>query len=360
MRQEIRFCTAPDGVRLAYATAGTGPFIVRVANYFTHLELDWESAVWRHWLEALASDYTLIRYDLRGSGLSDRGVDNLSLDIWVEDLKTVVDKAGLTRFPLIGLCQGGAIAVAFAARYPERVSSLVLYDSYVKGAFADGAPPQTRADAEALARMIEVGWGRDIAAFREVFANLLMPDASPQRARELAELQRCAATPEDACRLWEAFHTIDISEQATRVAAPTLVFHVLGDAMIPFEEGRRLAALIPRARFVPLEGRNHILLETELAWQTFLLEVKLFLEPDTPVTPFHNLTEREREVLNLIAQGLSNDAIAERLMRSPATVRNHITSIFSKLGVKDRAQAIVEAREAGLGRRASSNGADRT
>jgi len=352
MRQEIRFCTAPDGVRLAYATAGTGPPVVRIANWLTHLELDWESPVWRHWLEALAGDYTLLRYDLRGSGLSDRGVDDLSLDTWVEDLKTVVDAAGLERFPVIGLCQGGAIAVAFAARYPERVSSLVLYDSYVRGAYAEGAHPRMREDARALAHMIEVGWGRDVAAFREVFANLLMPGASPEQARELAELQRHAATPEDACRLWEAFHAIDVSDDATRVVVPTLVVHVLGDAMVPFEEGRRLAALIPKARFVPLEGTNHILLKSEPAWGRFLSELRAFL--GVRDEPFPDLTEREHDVLELIAQGLGNDAIAQKLIRSPATVRNHITRIFSKLGVKGRAQAIVKAREAGLGREKTS------
>lgn len=354
MTQEIRFCESFDGTRIAYATAGTGPPLVRVANWLTHLELDWEGPIWSHWFEELSRGRRLVRYDLRGSGLSDRSVDDLSLDAWVRDLEAVVDDLGLERFPLLGLCQGGAIALAYAARNPKRVSRLVLYGAYLQGALADGASPQQECEAETLAGMIEVGWGRDIAAYRQVFADLLMPGASLEEQRWLAELQRRTASPEAAARLWRAFHTIDVHDLAPQVCAPTLVFHVRRDGMVPFEEGRQIASMIPDARFVHLEGENHILLPDEPAWERFSTELHRFLAEDecppaSPGNAFPELTPREREVLDLIAQGMSNTQIAERLCISPKTVRNHITRIFSKLQVSRRAEAIVRAREARFG-----------
>lgn len=357
-RQHIHFCTSFDGTRIAYATAGTGPPLVRVANWVTHLKLDWEGPIWPHWFEELSREHTLVRYDLRGSGLSDRSVDDLSLDAWVRDLETVVDDLGLDQFSMLGLCQGGSTAVAYAARHPERVRRLVLYDTYTHGALVEGQRIFERAKAEVLTQMIKVGWGRRNAAFRKVFVDLLVPEGSKKQQRWLAELQRQSTSPEMAARLWRAFHEIDVRDLAPRVQAPALVFHVKHDAMIPFRMGCRLASLIPDARFVPLDGENHILLPEEPAWNRFVSELRGFLSdegvPASEADGFCELTPREREVLDLVAQGLSNARIAEELFISPKTVRNHVTRIYSKLDVGHRAEAIVQAREAGLGQDGTS------
>ena len=355
MKQHIQFSTTHDGVRIALAKAGDGPPLVRVANWFTHLELDWDSAIWRHWFEALAEGRTLIRYDPRGSGLSDRNVEDFSLDAWISDLEAVVDSVGLRRFPLIGLCQGGVVAVAYAARHPDRVSRLILYDSYVCGAYAEGVEEKVSKQARALSEMIEVGWGRETGAFREIFANLLMPDATKEQLRWIGELQRRSASPKNACRLWNAFNAFDIRAEARKLTMPTLVFHVRGDGLVPFEAGRQLAAMIPNARFVPLEGKNHILLANESAWNVFRKELNDFLKSDEPTEilsakKLSYLTRREREILDGIARGLANAEIARTVGISEKTVRNHITAIFSKLAVEHRSQAIVAARKAGLGR----------
>jgi pimeloyl-ACP methyl ester carboxylesterase/DNA-binding CsgD family transcriptional regulator len=354
MKQRIQFCTSRDGVRIAFAKVGQGPPLVRVNNWFTHLEIDWDSPVWRHWLEAFVERRMLIRYDPRGSGLSDRDAADFSLDAWVADLEAVVDALGLRRFPLVGLCQGGLVAIAYAARHPDRVSRLVLYSSYLHGAYVGGAEDKFTKQAQALSQMIEIGWGREAGAFREVFANLLIPEGGKEQLKWIGELQRRSASPETACRLWNAFHAFDIRAEAANVTTPTLVFHVRGDAMVPFEAGRRLAAMIPNARFVPLESKNHILLPHEKAWAMFRKEFNDFLNSDEqigkiPGGELSDLTEREKELLDCIARGLTNVEIAQRLQISEKTVRNHISNIFAKLGVGHRAQAIVAARKAGFG-----------
>lgn len=353
MKQQIRFCTSSDGVRIAYATSGDGPPLVRVAHWLTHLDYDWESPIWSHWFEELSRGHRLVRYDSRGSGLSDRVVDDISLESWVQDLEMVVDDLGLDQFPLLGFCQGGATAVAYAVRYPERVSRLVLYDGYAHGPFADGAATHEKRQAEALAEMIDVGWGRQTAAFRQVFADLLIPGAGKEQQRWLAELQRRTVSAQTAGRLWRAFNSIDIRDLAPQVKVPTLVLHVRDDSMVPFEYGRQLASLIPDARFVPLEGRNHILMEDDTAWPRFLAEVRGFLGtrlserlPADLEKAVSTLTPREREVLGLVAQGLDNTEIAGRLSIAPKTVRNHVSRIYGKLCVDNRAQAVVLAREA--------------
>lgn len=359
MKQQIRFCKSRDGARIAFATAGEGPPLVRVNNWFTHLELDWDNPVWRHWSQALAERRTLVRYDPRGSGLSDRDVTDFSLDALVSDLEAVVDELKLRRFPLVGLCQGGVIAVAYAARHPERVSRLVLYDSYLHGAFAGEVSEKFAQQARAFAQMIEVGWGRQVGAFREMFANLLMPGGAGTELKWIGDLQRRSASPATACSLWNSFNAFDIRAEAPKVTAPALVFHVRGDAMVPFEAGRRLAAALPNARFVPLEGKNHILRADEPAWPIFKNELNDFLGADehtdehtdeATVGELAALTAREAELLDCIARGLTNPQIAERLHIAEKTVRNHVTRVFSKLGAEHRSQAIVIARKAGLGR----------
>ena len=355
-KQRIRFCHSPDDIRIAYATVGRGPPLVKVANYLTHLEFDWESPVWRHWLDELSTRHQLIRYDERGCGLSDWDVDDFSLEAWITDLESVLEATGLQRFPLLGISQGGAVAVAYAARHPEKVTQLILYGAYARGRLLRSNSPEHVREARTLLDLMRIGWGQDNPAFRQVFTTLLMPEATADQMNWFNELQRRSTSPQNAVRFEEAFFSLDVTELAPKIATPTLVMHARADAMVPFEEGRRLAALIPGSTFVPLEGPNHILLESEPAWGRFLDEVHMFID-ETPTGahlveagPIDALSFREREVLELIASGLGNTEIADRLHVSPHTLRNHITNVFAKLQVETRAKAIVLAREAGLGR----------
>jgi pimeloyl-ACP methyl ester carboxylesterase/DNA-binding winged helix-turn-helix (wHTH) protein len=275
--QRIRFCTASDGARIAYATSGSGPPLVKPANWMTHLEFDWESPVWRHWLRELSREHTLVRYDERGSGLSDRDVTDLSFDAWVRDLETVVDTMRLERFPLLGISQGCAVAIAYAVRHPERVTRLVLYGGYAEGAYKRARTPAQLAEAEFVMRQLPLGWGRDNPAFRLFFAAAFIPEGSLEQMRWFSELQRISTTPEIASRLRDTAANIDVTALAPLVRVPTLVLHAADDAATPFDQGRLLAALVPDVRFVSLESRNHILLEDEPAWERFCEEVGRFL-----------------------------------------------------------------------------------
>ena len=278
--QRIRFCTAPDGVRLAYATSGTGPPLVKPANWMTHLEYDWESPVWRHWLRALSREHTLIRFDERGNGLSDREVEDLSFEAWVRDLETVVDALGLERFPLLGISQGCAVAIAYAVRHPERVTKLVLYGGYAEGVVKRARTPAQIEETTMVMRGIPLGWGHDNPAFRLFFAARFLPDGTAEQMHWFSDLQRVTTTPETGSRLLTTASLLDVSELVPQVRAPTLVLHATGDAVASFSQGRKLAAAIPGARFVPLESRNHILLEHEPAWARFVDEVHRFLAED--------------------------------------------------------------------------------
>ena len=357
LQQHIRFCKSADGVRLAYATVGKGPPLVKASNWLSHLEYDWRSPVWRPFLEQLARRRTVVRYDERGCGLSDWTVADLSFESWVRDLEAVVDAVGLERFPLLGISQGGPIAIAYAVRHPERVSHLVLLGSYARGMLNRDLTPLQVEEAATLVSLVRVGWGQETAAFRQVFTSMFIPGGTPEQLRWFNDLQRVSTSPENAERLLGEFFRIDVRELAPKVSAPTLVLHARHDARIPYEEGRLLAALIPEARFVTLESRNHLLLEGEPAFRQFMAELDDFFEsapdimaPATPAGSFAELTAREAEVLELIARGLDNPVIAAQLGVSAKTLRNHITNIFSKLDVTSRAQAIVRARDAGLGR----------
>ncbi|HEX7977590.1 MAG TPA: alpha/beta fold hydrolase [Gemmatimonadaceae bacterium] len=275
--QTIRFCTADDGVRIAYATSGSGAPLVKPANWMTHLEFDWESPVWRHWLRELSGDHMLVRYDERGCGLSDREVADYSFEAWVHDLETVVDAMGLERFPLFGISQGCAVAIAYAVRHPERVTKLVLYGGYAQGAYKRARTPEQLQEADLIMRLLPMGWGRDNPAFRLFFAARFLPEGTPEQTRWFSELQRMTTSPEIALKLRNTAANIDVTALAPLVRAPTLVLHASGEAAIPFDQGRQLAALIPGARFVSLESRNHILLEDEPAWGRFCEEVRRFL-----------------------------------------------------------------------------------
>jgi len=347
-RQHIRFCTAADGTRIAVASIGSGPPLLRAAHWLSHVDHDLDSPVWRPWLAELSRQHTYIRYDQRGCGLSDPDVTEYSLDAWVGDLEAVVDHLGLQRFPLIGMSQGGAVAVSYALRHPEKVSHLVLLGAYARGALRRDTGPVGRLEAETLVNLIRLGWGRDNPAFRQVFTNQFIPDGTPEQHQWWNELERLTASPENAARTLEAFHEVDVTEAARQLQVPTLVVHARGDARVPFDEGLRLATLIPGARFLPLDSANHVLLDTEPAWGRFMQELRAFLGRAPAAALDERLTPAEREVLRLVAQGLDNPAIADRLGKSEKTVRNQVSSILDKLALKSRAQAIVQAREQGL------------
>lgn len=347
LRQSLRFCTAADGVRIAVAAIGSGPPLLRASHWLSHVEHDLESPVWRPWLAELSRDHTYLRYDQRGCGLSDSEVPDYSLDAWVGDLEAVADSLGLQRFPLLGMSQGGAIAIDYALRHPERVSHLVLHGAYARGAAIRAAGERERLEAEMLVNLIRLGWGRDNPAFRQVFTHQFIPGGTPAQHQWWNELERLTASPENAARTLEAFHRVDVTAQAAALRVPTLVLHARGDARVPFDEGRRLAALIPGARFVPLESDNHVLLDTEPAWGRFLQELRAFLGTPGDDADGDTLTPAEREVLRLLALGLDNRAIAAQLDKAEKTVRNQVSSIFEKLGVRTRAEAIVRVRDRG-------------
>jgi pimeloyl-ACP methyl ester carboxylesterase/DNA-binding CsgD family transcriptional regulator len=329
---EIRFCTSADGARVAYAIHGSGPPLVRVATWLTHLESDWDSPVWSHWLRRLGETHTIVRYDERGCGLSDPEVGALSVDTWVADLEAVVDAAGLERFDLLGVSQGAAIAVAYAARHAERVARLVLYGGYARGRRVRG---QEQLE-DALVAAIRAGWTTDDPAFRHVFSMLFLPHGSPEQMAWYDELLRASTTVESAVALFRARGAVDVVESAAAVRAPTLVMHARGDHVVPAHEGRLLAKLIPNARLVLLDSENHILLADEPAWKEFLSALRGFLGVPigpSPAPPADELSARELEVLELVAKGMTNEAIAERLFISVRTVERHVSNIYLKLGV---------------------------
>jgi pimeloyl-ACP methyl ester carboxylesterase/DNA-binding CsgD family transcriptional regulator len=347
--QEIRFCTSHDGARLAYARSGRGPPLVKAANWLSHLEFDWESPVWRPWLAQLSADHTLIRYDARGSGLSDWNVET-SFEAWVRDLETVVEASGARRFPLIGISQGASVAIAYAARHPERVSHLVLYGGYARGPGKRATSEHEREEAETMGRLAELGWGRENPAFRQFFTTQFIPDGTPEQHRWFNELERISTSPANAGRFIRVLNEIDVGADLGAVQCPTLVLHAVRDARVPFEEGRLLAGGIAGARFVPLESNNHVLLDGEPAWSRWFEELRSFLRSSgAGVCSFPGLTARERELLDLLARGRDNAQIAASLALSEKTVRNHVSSIFAKLEVDNRARAVVLAREAGFG-----------
>lgn len=352
-RQDIRFCASADGTRIAYATTGEGPPLLRAAHWYSHLEFDLAGPVWLPWFRRLSRGRALVRYDQRGCGLSDRTPAELTLDTMVDDLQAVADAAGLKKFPIIGSCHGGPISLAYAVRHPERVSCIVIHGGYSRG--RRKRSPQAAREAEVLMKLVELGWGHDHSAWRELWASMSIRDGSLEHLRWFDTLQRVAVSTEGAMRALSCFFDVDASELATKVRCPVLVLHSRNDGMSPFEEGRRLASLIRGARFVPIESNNHVFVEHEPAWGVFFSEVEQFLaahaeRPIAVAKPFaETLTGREGEILELVACGLDNHQIAARLGLSEKTVRNHVSSVFAKLGADSRARAVVRAREAGFG-----------
>jgi pimeloyl-ACP methyl ester carboxylesterase len=275
-RQEIRYCTTLDGIRLAYATSGCGPPLVKASNWLTHLDFEWESPIWRHWWEALSQHHRLVRYDERGNGMSQRAVPDVRFHTWVQDLETVVDAAELERFALLGISRGAPIAVAYAVAHPERVSQLVLYGGFATGLNHTGTPAELEA-RRALSSLIRLGWGLNNPAFAKVFTCRFIPQATPAHEAWFDELQRVSTSPENAARLMETDDDIDVRPLLRQVRAPTLVIHCDDDHAVLPERGRELAASIPGARYVSLPSANHLMMEDEPAWRIFLEEVGRFL-----------------------------------------------------------------------------------
>src|SRR5687767_7910603 len=302
-RQQVRYLRTPDGVQLAWAEAGKGPLLVKAANWMTHLEYDWESPVWRHWLRFFSEHFRFIRYDERGCGMTDWQVGDLSFERWVEDLEMVLAASAPPEpFILLGISQGASVCIAYAAKYPERVSHLILYGGYARGTYHREDPDKERL-YRAMIELVRLGWGSDNPVFRQVFTSRFVPGASDEQIGWFNELCRKTTSPETAARLLEARANIDVTALLGAIRTPTLVLHSRDDDVIPIVEGHILAAGIPDAQFVELDSKNHVLLEDERAWTRFCKEVLEFTGIEGAVCgedpAFAALTAREREVLTL-------------------------------------------------------------
>lgn len=340
VRQNLRFCTAPDGTRIAYAVSGSGPALVVNKCWISNLQYDLEGPMWPHFVADLSRFVTLIRYDERGFGLSDWTATDFSLEARVSDLEAVADAARLDDFALMSTSQGGPVAITYAIRNPDRVTRLVLYDAHA-------TPIRNKDDErqfETFMQLAQVSWDHQMGrSCRQVWSSMLLPTATEQQQSWINDLIPKSTTSEATVRAAEVRRTIDVTDQLPEVTIPTLVLHARGDRMNEFEEGRRLAAAIPDARFVPLESENHLLLGDEPAWPGFVQEIQDFVRPDgqhsdkpDAFRTTEPLTTREVQVLRLAADGLSNEDVARRLTLSTRTVERHLSNAYRKLGVSGR------------------------
>ena len=275
-KQEISFRRTADGVSIACASVGAGPPLVKAANWLTHVDYDWDSPAWSPLLHWLAERYRLLRYDNRGTGLSDRTVDEISFQGFVYDFEAAVDALAVDRFAILGISQGASVAIDYAARHPERVSKLILLGGYVQGRNRRASVAEEE-KATTFLSMLRHGWGDENSPFMRAFASVFIPSGSAAQIKWLADLQRITTSAENAERIRRACDDIDVRAVLPRVRVPTLVLHCRQDGVVPLEQGRLIAATIPDARFVMLESDNHILLAGEPAWPRFLQEVESFL-----------------------------------------------------------------------------------
>ncbi|MEZ0580729.1 alpha/beta fold hydrolase [Nocardioides sp. MH1] len=341
VNQELRFCRADDGVRLAWARHGSGPPLVIAACWLSHLQHDWQSPVWRHFLDDLGRIATVYRYDERGFGLSDWDVDDFSLERRLRDLETLVDAAGLDRFVIMGMSGQAPVALAYAAEHPERVTQLITYGASAGGALG-GDDPESDA---AFNAMIRAGWARPDHLFRRVFTTAFIPGANEQQMCWMDELMRTSTSTDNALASRSARRETDVSDLLPRITAPTLVLVARDDHTMEPDEGAEMAAAIPDARLVVLESANHILLADEPAWPVFIQEIAGFLGEQRARPSAAGLSDREHELLLLAADGLDNTEIAERLTLSVRTVERHFQNVYLKLGVSGRtARAAAVAR----------------
>jgi len=338
--QGVRFARSQDGTSLAWRRSGAGPPLVKAATWLTHLDYDRESPIWSHQTAFHETHFDYLRYDERGCGLSDREVGALGLDIWVADLRAVVEAAGMPRpFTLLAQSQGAATAVAYAATYPEDVAQLIILGGFTRGADHRG-DAQKAALNRAVIEVLRQGFDEENPAFREVFAARFLPDADAERRRWLGDLCQKSTTPETAAQLLTARAETDASPYLARLKLPSLVMHAEGDTLVPLSEGHFTARHLEGAEFLALPSANHILQAEEPAWDTYKQELLARTGQDKPQAA---LTPREEAILALMCDAKSNKAIARDLDVSEKTVRNHATHIFAKLGVTTRAEAMVKA-----------------
>jgi pimeloyl-ACP methyl ester carboxylesterase/DNA-binding CsgD family transcriptional regulator len=353
MQQSIRLTKTPDGVTLAWAEAGAGHALVKASNWLTHLEYDWNSPIWRHWIHFLAEHFRFIRYDERGCGMTEWDAAEMTFERWGEDLETVIAVAQPQKpFALLGISQGGAAAIRYAVNHPEDVSHLILYGVYAQGK-AMRNDPEGEKRWRAIIDLTRLGWGKDNPVYRQLFTSRFVPDANEEQMRWFNELCRRTTRPDIAARIMEERSYIDVTDLLPRVSVPTLVLHARDEEAVPLSQARLIASTVPGAKFVELDSRNHILLESEPAWARFQEEVLSFTGVaavrDTEDPIFDVLSRREREILTRIAAGCTNIEIGKQLFISEKTVRNHVTRIFEKLDVHSRAQAIVLAKDKKFG-----------
>lgn len=346
---EVRYFESHDGARIAYAVSGSGPPVLLLPSWLTHLDFQRRSVAWAPFLEVLSQGHSLIRFDPRGSGLSDRDIADLRFDDWVRDVGALLDHLGFGEVSLIGTCQGGAVAIDYAARAPGRVGRLVLFGAYARGRNRRGDLPLEMEQARVMLDMIRVGWGRDDHGFTTAFASQFQPDGGAGHLRSWCELQRRAASPEGAAAMTQIMFDIDVRSALGIIGCPALVAHARGDAVVPVEEGRLIAKSLPRARFLELDSRNHFLRTDEPAWPVFAEALRAFLPQDQELGTFAELTTRERQVVERIARGEGNADIGTALGISEKTVRNHVTQILAKLDIPTRSKLIVRARDSGFG-----------
>jgi pimeloyl-ACP methyl ester carboxylesterase/DNA-binding CsgD family transcriptional regulator len=351
IQRDIRFCKSSDGVELAMGLYGRGPPLIKAATWLSHIELERASPFDRQLIETFAPEFRYVTYDARGCGLSQRRVEEVSFEAWVRDLEAVVDALGLQTFPLLGISQGAAVSVAYAARHPERVSRLILLGGFATSYFSTGkSDPAVVEEAQTLLKIVELGWGSARPAFRQVFVSKFMPDATAEQWREFDALQKATVAPEMAVRYLQTMYSINIKDLAPQVRCPVLALHMKGDQLIYFDQGRRLAASIPGARFVPLEGNNHIPLPHEPAWTVFANEVSRFLgvkQNEASGASRVSLTPRQRDVLARVARGQTDKQIARDLHLSPRTIEMHVAGAMKALGAKSRAEAVAKSSEHG-------------
>jgi pimeloyl-ACP methyl ester carboxylesterase/DNA-binding CsgD family transcriptional regulator len=348
MKQCIRYVVTDDQVQLAWAEIGRGLPLVKAATWLTHLQYDLESPIWAHWIRFFGEHFRYIRYDERGCGMSDWNAGDLDSPHWLDDLEDVVDAAGIGRpCALLGISQGAATAIRYAVRHPERVSHLILYGGYAVGGIRS-EDPERRALYKAVMDVVGLGWGSDNPAFRQLFTTRFVPQGSQAQIDWFNALCRRTTSASNACALLEARGNVDVRDQLALVRVPTLVLHSSNDQIAPLSQGKLLASQIPGATFVQLDSHNHVLLEHEPAWREFQDAVLEFTgqplgDEVADAAPMAALTERERLALRLLCEGRSNAQIAWQLGIAEKTVRNHVSNLYRKLGVRSRAQAIVLA-----------------
>jgi len=273
--QQIRFFTASDGVRIAYSIGGQGPVLVRTIHWLNHLDFEWNTPSKRQWLSEIMRHHTLVRYDQRGSGLSDWNVPNFSFERTVQDFAELVDAIGLQEFSILGGCQGAAVAIAYAVRHPDRVLKLIINGTFVNGWPAPG--PGAQEHLEAMLNLIRSGWGRDNPAFRQLWTTLFQPDADSVQTAWLNELQRISSSPDNAARMIAEFPNIKILDMLPKISCPTLVLHSRDDGAVPVQEGKLIAARIRGSRFVELPSRSHMVAPGDAAWEEFVEEISTFM-----------------------------------------------------------------------------------